>query len=333
MLPPSESPDPSSHYPHVLQAVLESPWAITPEALTVLTGILATRIAGRGPAADEGLLPSEPRPPGPYQVGSVAVLPLYGTIFPRANLMTNMSGATSLQKWMYEARRLAANDDVAAIVLDVDSPGGSVAGVAEAAAEFRAITADKVVVAVSNYLCASAAYFIASQANEVVASPSSVTGSIGVFGVHQSLARALDAEGIDTTVIKAGLYKAETNPYELLSDEAEAALQRMIDSAYDDFVSAVAAGRGIRAAEVRAGLGQGRALVASDALAEGLVDRIDTLDATVARLQSPQARGRAKRRADADDQPPVQAAEPPEPSQPPMTAEQFADHVMAAIEE
>ena len=324
MQPPPDSPESQRSYPHVLQAVLESPWAITPDALAVLAGILATRIAGRGPSADEGLLPSEPRPPGAYRFGPVAVVPLYGTIFPRANLMTEMSGATSLQKWMYEVRRVAAADDVAAIVLDIDSPGGSVAGVAEAASRLREIAADKVLVAVSNYLCASAAYFLASQADEIVASPSSVTGSIGVFTIHQSLARALDALGVDVTVIKAGLYKTEGNPYELLSDEAEAALQRMVDSFYDDFVSAVASGRGIRPAQVRGGLGQGRALVAADALAEGLVDRIDTLDATVARLQRPQARGRTKRRAQ---------AEQPEPQPPQMTAEQLADQIIDEMEQ
>lgn len=333
MLPIPDQPESSLIYPHVLQAVLESPWAITPDALAVLAGILASRIAGRGPAADEGLLPSEPRPPGAYRIGPVGVLPLYGTIFPRANLMTEMSGATSLQKWMSQARRMAADPDVAAIVLDVDSPGGSVAGVAEAAAELREVCADKALVAVSNYLCASAAYFLASQADEIVASPSSITGSIGVFTIHQSLARALDGLGVDVTVIKAGLYKTEGNPYELLGEEAEAALQRMVDSFYDDFVSAVARGRGIRGAQVRDGLGQGRALVAADALAQGLVDRIDTLDATVARLQRPQARNRTRRRAEGD--PPDVAADLPnhQPRQPQMTAEQLADQIIDEMEQ
>ena len=106
--------------------------------------------------------------------------------------------------WMQDLEALVASDDAKAIVIDVDSPGGSVSGIPEAASRIKALRGIKPIVAVSNYLNASAAYWLTAQADEVVASPSSMTGSIGVFSIHESIARSLDAEGIDVTLIKAG---------------------------------------------------------------------------------------------------------------------------------
>ena len=110
---------------------------------------------------------------------------------------------------------------------------------------------------------------------------------------------------MDVTIISAGKFKAEGNPYEELDPEATAELQRVVDEFYAQFVKAVAQGRGVSESDVRSGFGQGRALPASRAMAEGLVDRIDTIQSVVTQLQSPQRRSAMLRRRAQDDAPAV----------------------------
>jgi signal peptide peptidase SppA len=184
-------------------------------------------------------------------------------------------------------RQLAMDETVGTILIDVDSPGGTVAGIPEAAQEVFNARATKRIVAIANSKMASAAYWIASQAHELVAIPSAfegVIGSIGVFTAHRNLAAALEKEGVSITMISAGPHKLDGNPLGPLSDERRAELQAMVDATYARFVKDVARGRGVKAADVKAGFGQGRGLSAVDALAAGMIDRIATMEETIARL-------------------------------------------------
>jgi ClpP class serine protease len=97
---------------------------------------------------------------------------------------------------------------------------------------------------------------------------------------------------VKPTIISAGKYKTEGNPFEPLTDERRAILQASVDKAYAQFVAAVARGRGVDASIVRDGYGEGRALPSADARRAGLVDRLATMDDTLARLSSPQIRGK-----------------------------------------
>ena len=150
----------------------------------------------------------------------------------------------------------------------------------------------------------SAAYMLASQADEVVASPSSITGGIGIFNVHSSIARALEAEGIDTTLIKAGRYKAEDLPILPLGEGARDAMQTMVDVFYDQFVRAVARGRGATARGVKKAFGEGRALAADAALEAGLADKVETLADVVVRLGTSRGRNAIARSSHAEDEEP-----------------------------
>jgi signal peptide peptidase SppA len=142
----------------------------------------------------------------------------------------------------------------------------------------------KAQIAQVNDLAASAAYWLASQADEIVSIPSGTAGSIGVFTVHQDLSEALAKEGIKVDVIRAGKYKVEGNPFEPLSDEGRAFIQARVDEAYSSFVKDVARGRGVNVSDVKGGYGQGRALSAKDALTAGLIDRIGTMEDTFSRV-------------------------------------------------
>ena len=134
--------------------------------------------------------------------------------------------------------------------------------------------------------CASAAYWIGSAASEFYCTPGGEVGSIGVWQAHEDISDALKYEGIDVTLISAGKFKVEGNPYEPLTAEAIAFLQSRVDDYYNAFVTAVAQARGVNGGEVTDGMGQGRVLGASAALTLNMIDGIMTFDQVISLMQS-----------------------------------------------
>lgn len=218
--------------------------------------------------------------------GSVAIIPIQGIISHRMNMMQAMSGAggTSIQKLQAQFREAMADTNCKAIIFDVDSPGGSVDGVMEMASEIYNGRKTKQSIAVVNSMAASAAYWLASAASEVVITPSGQAGSIGVYMMHQDESEALKKEGIKISLIKAGKYKAEGSPSEPLSDDARAAFQSKVDDFYSMFVKGVAQNRGASQVSIRDGYGQGRTLLANDSVKENLADRVGTFDDVLAKF-------------------------------------------------
>lgn len=139
----------------------------------------------------------------------------------------------------------------------------------------------KPIVAVADSLAASAAYWIASQADEVVATPSALVGSVGVVAAHVDESRVLEGSGLRVSLIHYGERKVDGASSAPLSDRARADIQRRVDTFGEACVSDVAAGRGVPVATVRERYGRGGVLVARDALAAGVVDRIATLEDVV----------------------------------------------------
>jgi signal peptide peptidase SppA len=285
-------------YPGILSAVAATPWAILPEKLEAILDILEMRAEGLRFTRDEiaARVGDGHRVNAPTaSQGTVAILPLYGVISQRMNMMSDVSGGTSTEKFGAELDALVANPQVSAIVLDVDSEGGSTFGIPETAAKLRAARDVKPIYAVANGIMASAAYWLSSQVTEVIATPSAMVGNIGVIGVHNDQTEADAKAGLKRTVISAGKYKAEgVGP---LTDEARGAMQSMVDQMYSMFVADVAEGRGTTATAVRNGYGEGRVLFPADALKAGLIDRIATLDDVVAELTAGQPPGRQRLRA------------------------------------
>lgn len=288
-----------SRYRRILEYVTSHPWAIQRETLDGMMELLALRIEGGRLAGDEiaARIAAARQSQGDRRAESfVGVIPIYGVIMPRANLMTEMSGGTTVEG-IRSAFRSALNDDeVSRIVFDVDSPGGSVEGIPELADEIRAARGRKPMTAVANYLMASAAYYLGSQADEVVASPSSMVGSIGVYALHTDQSALNEQIGVRPTYVYAGKFKVEGNPHEPLSDEALAHIQESVNYSYDQFVAAVAVARGVSQKVVRDGYGEGRVLDAGPAQAAGLVDRLATLDEVMA-SKPPRMRARRQEAA------------------------------------
>lgn len=275
-------------YAHVLSYVARTPWAIAPDKMDEILHVLAFRAAGGLFTAEEIQAQiGTPNQSGPSRDGAIAMVPLRGVIAHRVSGMDEASGGMSAEAFTTTIRALTADASIGTIVLDVDSPGGTVVGVPEAADAVFEARASKRVVAVANGAMASAAYWIASQAQEVVGIPSifeGLIGSIGVFTVHRDLSAALEQAGIKVEIISAGKHKVDGHELGPLSDERRVEIQAMVDTAYGAFVKAVARGRGVSAADVRTGFGEGRGLSAADAKAAGLIDRIATMDETLARL-------------------------------------------------
>lgn len=278
--------EPIVRYAQIIHTILERPWAVQRQTLQTIVRLVAYRASGHVLTEEEVRERLAAAPPRARResAGVIAVIPVHGVIVPRASLFTEMSGATSVEGLARSFREAMASPDVGALVFDVDSPGGMVDGIPEFAAEIRAARGTKPMSAVSNFTSASAAYWLAAQADEVVAAPSSFTGSIGVFSAHEDASKFWDELGIKTTLISSGKYKVEGNEFEPLSDEARDFMQSVCDDYYGMFVNDIAKGRGVAASAVRSGYGQGRALTAKRALSEGLVDRIDTLDGVIGRL-------------------------------------------------
>lgn len=216
----------------------------------------------------------------------VAVLGVYGVISQRQAQVEDISGpgGTSVERLTQRFRSVIADGSVRAVVFDHDSPGGGVYGVEELAKEIVAARGKKPIAAVANSLSASASYWLASAADEIVVTPSGEVGSIGVFSAHEDLSKFLDAEGIKVTLVSAGKFKVEGNPFEALGEEARAAIQARVDDYYGAFVRAVAKGRGVSPEDVRKGFGQGRVVGSKEAVSSKMADREGTLDETVRRL-------------------------------------------------
>jgi signal peptide peptidase SppA len=272
-------------YERLVSYVASEVWAIRPEKLTEIVGALAFKCAGGVYSAEEIQARIGTPSAGLRSTGkAVAVVPIRGTIAHRGGGMGMASGGTSTEAIAEMFRTAMADEQVGTILFDVDSPGGTVTGVPELAAEIFAARGQKRMVSMVNGLAASAAYWLASQADEIVSIPSGESGSIGVFMAHQDLSAALEKEGIKVTVVRAGKHKAEMLPFAPLSEESLSFLQGRVDGAYKQFVADVARGRGVTPEQVREGYGEGRALVGKDAKASGLIDRIATPEATLGRL-------------------------------------------------
>ena len=280
----------------LLSEFLTTPWALMPERLQAMSGIL-TRWSACEPPSDETffqvntdrVLRDSRKQMAAASAGSgIAVLPLYGVVTQRGNMVDDISGpgSTSTQQFAAVLRQMLADDTVGQILIDIDSPGGSVYGVAELASEIVKARAQKPVIAVANSLAASAAYWLGCSASEFYVTPGGEVGSIGVWQAHFDYSKALEEDGVKPTLISAGKFKVEGNPYVPLDEQAQAFMQSRVDDYYNAFVEAVAIGRGVSVNDVRTGMGEGRVLGADAALALNMVDGIASFDDVLAKMQA-----------------------------------------------
>jgi len=295
----------------ILGAVSATAWAIDPAKGYEIANMLALR-ATHQPRAYDGEAPKAAAIAAQVdgRKGRIHILSLHGTIFPKADMLSEMSGGVSLVKFGRAFDEAAADENAAAIVLDIDSPGGSVGLVEEMAAKiFAARRENRPIIAVANLMAASAAYWIAAAADQIVAPPSGRVGSIGVYTMHDDLSERLAMEGVDRTLIFDGARKVELAPYGPLEDSARAEVQRSVAATYRNFTGDVARFRSVQASVVRADpessdahYGGGRAYDAREARRLGMIDRLATMEEVLADLTKGKMPRTTKRRASLERQ-------------------------------
>jgi len=312
-------------YSRIISKVTTTPWMMMPGSLKMMLEILEAHLTGniteeeirlRMQSAQKRDTSSDMS-----RSGAIAVMPLHGPIFPKANMMTEMSGATSLEQWNAQFRQLVADESIGTIILDVDSPGGSSELIPETGAMIRAAREVKPIYAISNTMAASAAYGIAANATKLFASPSALTGAVGTYMVHTDDSELMQRIGVKETVIKAGRFKAVE--IESLTPESKAYFEELVGDINEVFLNSIAQGRGVEVDQVRQNYGEGKVFASSRALELGMIDEIatfedvvhQTMEGGVAPRQTRPV-GRQSYDADMEHSEPG-TGEPPEPREPP----------------
>jgi signal peptide peptidase SppA len=294
--------------------VLNAPWAIQPTKLLEIQGIYATHL--RGEKIDLKVVeaaigrPLNNQSNGYEVIDGVAVLPITGVISKRMNLFAQISGGVSTELVARDLKAAIADPAVKAIILQIDSPGGTVDGTETLANLVREAKAVKPTVAFADGMMASAAYWIGSAASEIYISDSvAQIGSIGVVATHQDISAAEAARGVKTTEITAGKFKRAASQFAPLTESGRQTIQDQVDSIYSVFVQAVADNRGVSVDTVLQDMADGRVFIGQQAIDAGLVDGVSTLDALIAKLSRQGAGAMVTARKPAAIKQPAVAAE------------------------
>lgn len=275
----------------IMSALRSTPFAMLPERFAgMMERVLSAELEDERPALEAVVTQPKAGPDakvsGVKRVsGSIAVLPIFGVIEQRRSWYSDI-GADAVGSILDD---LMANDSIGAVVLNIDSPGGSVSGIPELGDKIRGYrdTGSKPVYAIANSMAASAAYWIGSQATKLFVTPSGEVGSIGVWSMHQDVSGWLEKLGVNVTLISAGKYKVEGHPFAPLEEEARAAIQADVDHYYGMFLDAVAKGRGVSAKTVKNDFGEGRMIQAEEAVRRGMTDGVATLGELLGAIVKP----------------------------------------------
>ena len=270
--------------PHLAQRLFNTPLALHPRKAEVVMAALTdrfglTRIQSMSDwdDDDDSTFTRQARDTGYDVVEGVAVIPIQGTLVQKLGTLRPYSGMTG-----YDGIRAcflqALNDsDVKAICLDIDSPGGEVAGCFDLADVIYASRGSKPIWAILSESAYSAAYALASAADKIIVPRTGGVGSVGVIVMHVDWSQKIKSDGLQVTIITYGDRKAESNPYEPLSDTARKAIQSDIDEMGRLFVSTVSRNRGIAERTVRDT--EAACFLGADGVQLGLADQVSSPDA------------------------------------------------------
>ncbi len=269
--------------------IMNAPWAITPAMLHEIRGIYETHLRGEKidiTAIEAHLGRSLNNETKDYEVvNGVAVISAVGAIAKRMNLFSKISGGVSTEMLGNQIMHAIEDNEVKAIILEIDSPGGTVDGTFDLSNKIFEMRGNKPIVAFSNGLMASAAYAIGSAADEIyISGQTTMVGSIGVVSTHVDISQAEQKFGQKTTEITAGKYKRIASQYEPLSAEGRADIQASVDYLYSVFVEQVATFRAVPVSTVLDDMADGRMFIGQQAIDAGLVDGVSSLDELIADL-------------------------------------------------
>lgn len=257
--------------------------------------VTAMDVRVRGVRADTAIeLPEGGGLPAVDQIevfDGVAVVPIAGTFAPRAGMYDAMSGMVSYEATVALLQAVDALPNVRGIVLAIDSPGGAVAGVTEAANAIAQMR--KPVFAVADYQATSAAYWLAAQADRLYVPATGMVGSIGVYAVRVDQTKADAQAGVAYDFVASGSRKGDGDPHKPTTAAELKDLQRMVDDSFGLFAASIAKARGLDVAAIAAL--EGAVVQGSDAVARGLADAVGTVGDAVLAMQAQIQRSDARR--------------------------------------
>jgi signal peptide peptidase SppA len=271
--------------PHLATRIFDTPLLIAPQKLEVILAALAPRLGIEAPPVSAAIS-VERASRKPYEVtpDGIAIIPVEGTLVHKTRGIDALSGLRSYVDIQQEIEDAATDPTIKGILLEIDSPGGEVAGAFDVADTVYSARATKPLVAVANNDAFSAAYLLASAAQRIYVSRTSGVGSVGVIVSHLDVSGNDEKMGYHYTIVSAGARKADFNPHAPLSEEAKSVLEGEIARTYGLLVNTVARNRGLPEAAVRgteAGLFFG-----SDALNVKFADRLGTRQDALAELRA-----------------------------------------------
>jgi ClpP class serine protease len=274
----------------IFNALTAEPWAITPDALQMIARIVARHDmpdASKGTPEfvrrDYELMagPGAQKLAGAqraFVIDGVAILPITGPIFPRANMMTEMSGATSITMLQNDYRTALTNPDIGAILMLMDTPGGAVSGINAFADAVANGSKKKFTSAYVSGTAASAGYWIASSANEIIMDRTSMVGSIGVVA---AVPVQVQPDGNGEVWLDIVSTNAPNKRPDAMSEEGRAEIVSTLDAIEKQFVADVAKGRKTTVAKVLSDFGAGGVKVGADAVAAGMADKVQSYEVTL----------------------------------------------------
>lgn len=248
------------NYPHLAQRLFNTPLAITPGKIEVIMGVLADRFGlaklfradGQAVMLDSFDDMGEPMPTKGYEVvAGIAIVPISGTLVQKLGTLRPYSGMTGYDGIRQNISAALEDDDVKAIVLDIDSPGGEVSGCFDLVDSIYSARGEKPIWSILTESAYSAAYAIASATDRIIVPRTGGTGSVGVICAHVDFSKALTQAGINVTLITYGDHKADGNEYNPLAKKALERFQGDVDTMGDLFVETVARNRNLSSAKVR----------------------------------------------------------------------------------
>ena len=255
-------------YDRIFAQLFSTPWLIEESWMLTLIEIarregdfeaLQTRLSDRMDATHDMMVR-----------GDVAHLPISGPIFPKANLFTQISGATSIDTLARDFQTALDDDAIEKIVLDIDSPGGAVTGINEMAEMIYAARDKKEIVSYVGGTGASAAYWLASAASNMVLDATARVGSIGVVVAYPS--------GSDESRIEITNSASPNKRVDINTKEGKGVVIEELDALADVFISSVAKYRGVTDQVVRKKFGRGGVLVGEQAVDVGMADQLGSFE-------------------------------------------------------
>lgn len=282
-----------------LKAITAEPWAIEPSWLHVLAALARRDLDAEALKRLEGwdrmnldavvanvVVGAASAPPAKLPgaryasiADGVAIIPVMGPIFPRANMMTEMSGATSVSMLQNDLRLALDNPDVGSIMLLIDSPGGAVAGINAMADAVYAANKRKEVIAHVPGAAASAAYWIASSAKQIMLDK---TGQVGSIGVVAALTKQIQPDTMGEMTFEIVSSNAPNKRPDPATEDGQSQIVGMLDDLEALFIADVARGRGVTTDKVISDFGQGGMKVGKGAVSAGMADKVQSQDATFA---------------------------------------------------